>query len=178
MLFLRQPERFFDQIDPLQMRRLMHPFKLMGIIDNCDISRSMRERAFAAAADEAPVDPATVQVSVGLDATSDNGLVDVQVDADTGVITGAMIVIKDELEDVLRESCIHEELVQTLGLMNDDENVRPSIFNDDQEFAILTEHDEYLLRILYDERLRTGMTSDEARPRLPEIIEDLRPSGS
>ena len=42
---------------------------------------------FAAAADEAPVDPASVQVSLGLDATSDNGLVDVQVDADTGVIT-------------------------------------------------------------------------------------------
>lgn len=53
MLFLRQPERFFDQIDPLQMRRLMDPFKLMGIIDNCDISRSMRERAFATAADDA-----------------------------------------------------------------------------------------------------------------------------
>ena len=42
---------------------------------------------FAAAADEAPVDPASVQVSVGLDATADNGLVDVQVDADTGVIS-------------------------------------------------------------------------------------------
>lgn len=99
-------------------------------------------------------------------------------DVDTGLITGAMIVIKGELEGVLRSSCIHEELTQTLGLMNDDPNVRPSIFNDDQEFALLTEHDEILLRILYDRRLRPGMEADEARPLLPEIIEEIRPNGA
>ncbi len=42
---------------------------------------------FAAAADEAPVDPASVLVTVGVDATSDNGVVDVQVDAASGEIT-------------------------------------------------------------------------------------------
>lgn len=99
-------------------------------------------------------------------------------DSDTGLITGAMIVIKGELEGVLRSSCIHEELTQTLGLMNDDPDVRPSIFNDDQEFALLTEHDEILLRILYDRRLRPGMEADEARPLLPEIIEEIRPGGA
>ena len=99
-------------------------------------------------------------------------------DLDTGLITGAMIVIKGELEGVLRSSCIHEELTQTLGLMNDDPNVRPSIFNDDQEFALLTEHDEILLRILYDRRMKPGMEADEARPLLPEIIEEIRPGGA
>lgn len=99
-------------------------------------------------------------------------------DIDTGLITGAMIVIKGELEGVLRSSCIHEELTQTLGLMNDDPDVRPSIFNDDQEFALLTEHDEILLRILYDRRLRPGMEAEEARPLLPEIIEEIRPGGA
>ncbi len=99
-------------------------------------------------------------------------------DIDTGLITGAMIVIKGELEGVLRSSCIHEELTQTLGLMNDDSEVRPSIFNDDQEFALLTEHDEILLRILYDRRLRPGMEAEEARPLLPEIIEEIRPGGA
>ncbi len=99
-------------------------------------------------------------------------------DLDSGEIVGAMIVIKGELEGVLRSSCIHEELAQTLGLMNDDPDVRPSIFNDDQEFALLTEHDEILLRILYDRRLRPGMQADEARPLLPEIIEEIRPGGA
>ena len=86
--------------------------------------------------------------------------------------------MKDEQEGVLRSSCIHEELKQTLGLMNDDPDVRPSIFNDDQEFALLTEHDEILLRILYDRRLRPGMQADEARPLLPEIISEIRPGGA
>ena len=99
-------------------------------------------------------------------------------DVSSGEITGALIVIKDELEGVLRESCIHEELVQTLGLMNDDGDVRPSIFNDDQEFALMTEHDEYLLRILYDRRLRPGMKAEEARPIVREIIEDIRPKAA
>lgn len=98
-------------------------------------------------------------------------------DADTGRITGALIFIKAELQGVFRQSCIHEELSQAMGLMNDDDTVRPSIFNDDQEFALLTEHDEYLLRILYDPRLRTGMDAADARLLVPEIIEDLRPEG-
>lgn len=96
-------------------------------------------------------------------------------DRSTGLITGALIVLKAELEGVFRKSCIHEELTQTLGLMNDDDSVRPSIFNDDQEFALLTEHDEYLLRILYDPRIRPGMGPEDVRPLLPEIVEDLRP---
>ena len=41
---------------------------------------------FAAAADETPIDPASVAVSVGLDATRENGVVDVQIDAATGLI--------------------------------------------------------------------------------------------
>lgn len=98
-------------------------------------------------------------------------------DADSGEISGAMIVIKAELQGVFRTSCIHEELTQALGLMNDDDEVRPSIFNDDQEFAFLTEHDEYLIRILYDGRLRPGMAAEEVRAVLPEILAEMRPEG-
>ncbi|MCP4818328.1 MAG: DUF2927 domain-containing protein, partial [Shimia sp.] len=53
---------------------------------------------------------------------------------------------------------------QGLGLPNDDPKARPSIFNDDDEFALLTTHDEMLLHMLYDQRLSAGMTVDEARP--------------
>lgn len=94
-----------------------------------------------------------------------------------GAITGALIVIKAELEGVMRESCIHEELTQAMGLMNDHPDVRPSIFNDDEEFALLTQHDEYLLRILYDPRLRPAMTLEEAKPLIPEIVRDVRETG-
>ena len=43
-----------------------------------------------------------------------------------------------------------------MGLPNDSPEARPSLFNDDLEFALLTEHDAILLRMLYDPRLRPG----------------------
>ncbi len=87
----------------------------------------------------------------------------------------ATIVIKAETAGLLRESCIHEELTQTLGLLNDDAGARPSIFNDDQEFALLTAHDELLLRILYDPRLRAGMNAEEGMPIVRRIVEEIGP---
>jgi hypothetical protein len=100
-----------------------------------------------------------------------------QDEARPDVITSAVVFFKCELEGVLRDSCFHEEMTQAMGLRNDLPDVRPSMFNDDEEFAFLTEHDEYLLRIFYDRRLKPGMSADEVRPILPEIVEDLRPNG-
>lgn len=85
----------------------------------------------------------------------------------------AVAVIRAEHPDRLRTSCIHEELAQGLGLANDSPTARPSIFNDDEEFAYLTTHDELLLRMLYDRRLTPGMREAEARPILREIVDDL-----
>jgi len=89
-----------------------------------------------------------------------------------GRIHFALIFIRNEIEGLFRESCLHEEVVQTLGLTNDDKDVRPSIFNDDEEFALLTRHDEHLLQMLYDPRLSTGMTIEEVTPLLPQLAAD------
>ncbi|MGH1457483.1 MAG: DUF2927 domain-containing protein [Paracoccaceae bacterium] len=78
----------------------------------------------------------------------------------------AIAIIRAEHPDILRRACIHEELAQGLGLGNDSPAARPSIFNDDDEFAYLTSHDEKLLQLLYDPRLKTGMRVEEARPIL------------
>jgi hypothetical protein len=85
----------------------------------------------------------------------------------------AVAVIRAEHPDRLRKSCIHEELAQGLGLANDSPTARPSIFNDDEEFAYLTAHDELLLKMLYDRRLTPGMREAEARPILRAIVDDL-----
>ena len=85
----------------------------------------------------------------------------------------AVAVIRGEHPDPLRLSCIHEELAQGMGLANDYPRARPSIFNDDEEFALLTRHDELLLQILYDPRLRPGMTEAEARPIVEQIAAEL-----
>ncbi|MEO0915062.1 MAG: DUF2927 domain-containing protein, partial [Pseudomonadota bacterium] len=71
-----------------------------------------------------------------------------------GIIASGVVLIKAEHGPLMRQSCIHEELTQALGLPNDSFDARPSIFNDDEEFALLTRHDEALLRMLYDKRLR------------------------
>lgn len=76
----------------------------------------------------------------------------------------AFAVIRAEHPDLLRLSCIHEEIAQGLGLANDSPLVRPSIFNDDEEFALLTGQDELMLRMLYDPALHPGMSAAEARP--------------
>lgn len=85
----------------------------------------------------------------------------------------AIAIIRAEHPDLLRLSCIHEELAQGLGLPNDSPAARPSIFNDDDEFALLTTHDEMLLKILYDRRLRAGMSAEEARPIIRRIAREL-----
>lgn len=87
----------------------------------------------------------------------------------SGVYTAAFAVIRAEHPDLLRMSCIHEEIAQGLGLPNDSPKARPSIFNDDEEFALLTTQDEMLLRMLYNPALRPGMTEATAGP----IVETL-----
>lgn len=88
----------------------------------------------------------------------------------------ALVIIRDEHPDLLRKSCIHEEIAQSLGLSNDSDAARPSIFNDDEEFGLLTTHDEYLLRILYDSRLSSGMDAATARPIVDSIARELLPT--
>lgn len=86
-----------------------------------------------------------------------------------GIYTRAFAVVRAEHPDLLRLSCLHEEIAQGLGLPNDSPRARPSIFNDDEEFALLTGMDEAMLRILYNPALRPGMSEAEARP----IVFDL-----
>lgn len=94
-----------------------------------------------------------------------------------GVYTRAVAVIRGEHPDLLRLSCLHEEIAQGLGLSNDSPLARPSIFNDDEEFALLTSQDEAMLAILYDERLDPGMTGDEAAPIVEEIAAEITGDG-
>jgi len=88
------------------------------------------------------------------------------------VYTRAIAIIRAEHPDLMRKSCVHEELAQGLGLANDSPRARPSIFNDDDEFALLTTQDEMLLAILYDPRLRPGISRDQALPIVGRIARE------
>ncbi len=95
--------------------------------------------------------------------------------AGRGVYGQAVAVIRAEHPDLLRLSCLHEEVAQGLGLSNDSPYARPSVFNDDEEFGLLTTHDEYLLRMLYDPRIEPGMNAEEALPIARVIAQELLP---
>lgn len=94
-------------------------------------------------------------------------------DGTSSVYSRAFAVIRAEHPDLLRLSCMHEEIAQGLGLANDSPQARPSIFNDDEEFALLTRQDELMLKMLYDPRLRPGMTPAEARPVVFTLASEL-----
>ncbi|MEM1162935.1 MAG: DUF2927 domain-containing protein [Pseudomonadota bacterium] len=91
-----------------------------------------------------------------------------------GAIGLVVVLLRKEVPDVLLDSCIEEEIAQSMGPLGDDERLRPSLFNDGSEFAVLTKHDEAILRILYDDRLRPGMTEAEVAPLVRKIISEQR----
>ena len=48
------------------------------------------------------------------------------------------------------------------------------MFNDDVQMGFFDIYDQYLLNILYDRRIRPGMTRAEVRAVLPEILPSVR----
>jgi Protein of unknown function (DUF2927) len=88
--------------------------------------------------------------------------------------SAVIVLIRAEHPPLTRLSCVHEEMAQAMGLPNDSPEARPSLFNDSLEFALLTEHDAILLRMLYDPRLRPGMSAAEAGPLLPAVAADAQ----
>jgi len=74
--------------------------------------------------------------------------------------------------------CLHEEIGQALGPLNDLYRLSDSVFNDDNFNAVLTGFDMLILRAYYDGALASGMTRDAVAARLPAILSRLNPSGN
>jgi DUF2927 family protein len=70
--------------------------------------------------------------------------------------------------------CLYEELLQALGPINDTETVPWTMFNDRVHMGFFDVYDQYILNILYDPRIRTGMRADEAKAVLPQVLPDVR----
>ena len=88
-------------------------------------------------------------------------------------IKSALIIIRSELPKLMRIACFHEEIAQSLGLTNDSHLARPSIFNDDDEFATLTRLDKILLQILYDNRLKSGISKQNSFQLVRQIAKEI-----
>jgi Protein of unknown function (DUF2927) len=70
--------------------------------------------------------------------------------------------------------CAYEELLQSLGLINDDNSVPWTMFNDDVQMGFFDVYDQYLVNMLYDPHVRPGMTKDEVNVLLPDILPKVR----
>ncbi len=59
--------------------------------------------------------------------------------------------------------CLHEEMAQALGPLNDLYRLGDSVFNDDNFHTVLTGFDMLVLRTYYAPDLRSGMTARAGR---------------
>jgi hypothetical protein len=75
--------------------------------------------------------------------------------------------------DFVFYDCVYEELLQSLGPINDTD-VPWTMFNDAVQLGFFGLYDQYVLNILYHPRVRAGMTAAEVRAILPEIMPEVR----
>ena len=88
----------------------------------------------------------------------------------------AIFVPGDSSPQEVRD-CLHEELAQALGPLNDLYRLPDSVFNDDNVHTVLTGFDMLILRAYYAPELRSGMTRQQVASRLPAILTRLNPRG-
>ena len=84
-----------------------------------------------------------------------------------------VILVVDAGEFIFYD-CVYEELLQALGPINDDPSVPWTMFNDDVQKGFFDVYDQYLLNILYDPRIRPGMTREEVRALMPQVLPSVR----
>jgi Protein of unknown function (DUF2927) len=70
--------------------------------------------------------------------------------------------------------CAYEELLQSLGPINDTNSIPWTMFNDGVQMGFFSVYDQYIMNILYDPRIRAGMTVQEVNAVLPEVLADVR----
>jgi len=88
----------------------------------------------------------------------------------------AVFIPSDTSPQEIRD-CLHEEVAQALGPLNDIYRLPDSVFNDDNFHAILTGFDMLVLRLYYAPELANGMTRAEVAARLPALLARTNPGG-
>jgi len=84
------------------------------------------------------------------------------------------VILTVDNGDFVFFDCAYEELLQSLGPINDTSSVPWTMFNDKVSMGFFDIYDQYILNLLYDPRIRPGMTVDEVRAVLPAALADVR----
>jgi hypothetical protein len=92
--------------------------------------------------------------------------------ADGKIVHSVSFIIVDKGDDVFLD-CAYHELLHAFGLSNHDQHNPWTTLNQKRMVGYLTVYDRSLLTLLYDPRIRPGMTERQARAVLPGAIADL-----
>ena len=82
------------------------------------------------------------------------------------------VVIRSDDGERLFQRCMVEEILQGLGPLADKGNKNFSIFNTASKHSSFTVHDQVLMNILYDPRIRPGMSKSQVAKILPKVMHD------
>ncbi|WP_322515985.1 DUF2927 domain-containing protein [Rhodopseudomonas palustris] len=89
-------------------------------------------------------------------------------------IEQAQVILTVDNGDFVFLDCAYEELLQSLGPINDTDEVPWTMFNDDVQKGYFDVYDQYLLNILYHPEVKPGMTVQEVKAVLPQVMTDVR----
>jgi len=70
--------------------------------------------------------------------------------------------------------CAYEEVLQSIGPINDTDSVPWTMFNDNVSMGFFDVYDQYILNLLYHPRIKAGMTVEEVKAVLPEVLPEVR----
>jgi hypothetical protein len=84
------------------------------------------------------------------------------------------VILTVDNGDFIFFDCAYEELLQSLGPINDTSSVPWTMFNDNVSMGYFDVYDQYILNLLYDPRIKAGMTVQEVKEVLPDVLADVR----
>lgn len=91
--------------------------------------------------------------------------------------TRAAIFVPSDTNPQEVRDCLHEELAQAMGPLNDLYRLQDSVFNDDNFNTVLTGFDMLILRAHYSPELQSGMNEAQVAAILPGLLARLHPAG-
>ncbi|WP_281823451.1 DUF2927 domain-containing protein [Jannaschia rubra] len=91
--------------------------------------------------------------------------------------TRASVFLPADVSPQEIRDCLHEEIGQAIGPLNDLYRLPWSAFNDDNMHVVLTPYDMLLLRATYDPALASGMTREQVAAALSGILARINPRG-
>jgi hypothetical protein len=84
------------------------------------------------------------------------------------------VILTIDNGDFIFLDCAYEELLQSMGPINDTSTVPWTMFNDNVSMGFFDVYDQYIMNVLYDPRIKAGMTVAEVKAVLPDVLADVR----